>query len=153
MSKNRGEDAWRVEEISPPPLPPGDLAATERADREFEAKRRRPYVPKWPLWATRFLVGVGATLALPLVQAMHRRLTMSRAKQTLVRLDASLWGAAGNPTQRGRRTILAHLRKLPGLVLIKQKRTPFNHYMLAKGPLWDNPPPEPLSDDDPDECP
>jgi hypothetical protein len=149
VSKNRGEDVWRVEEISPPPLPLEDLAATERADRELEAKRGRPYVPKWPLWATRLLVAGGASQALPLVQAMHRRLTMSRG--TLIRLDASLWAAAGSPTRRGRRTIVAQLRKLPDLVLIKQKRTPFNHYMLAKGPLWDNPPSEPRRDDDPAE--
>jgi hypothetical protein len=84
---------------------------------------------------------------------MHRRLTMSRAKPGFIRLDARLWAAAGNPTQRGRRTILTHLRKMPGLVLIKQKRTPFNRYLLAKGPLWGNPPSEPRSDDDPEERP
>jgi hypothetical protein len=87
------------------------------------------------------IVETDAGKALPLILALHRQWRMSRRGSA--RLSGSLWYMAGRPTPRERRTILAHLRRVPGLVVVKERRSLAARYDLVKGPLWDNPPPDP----------
>jgi hypothetical protein len=104
-------------------------------------KDKRLYIPSFPLWALVMIVEADAGKALPLILALHRQWRMSRKGS--VRLSGSLWYTAGRPTPRERRTILAHLRRVPGLVVVKERRSLSARYDLVKGPLWDNPPPDP----------
>jgi hypothetical protein len=81
-----------------------------------------------------YVVERRAVSALPLLQAIHRRLLMSGKEDQALTL--ALWKEAGDPPQRARTTILAHLRRMPDLIAIREAKSFAYRYHVAKGPLW-----------------
>jgi hypothetical protein len=80
-----------------------------------------------------------ATVVYPLLLTLHRHLDMAEKRgETEVALTPAVWGDAGLPStmKRTRETVLAHLRSMPELVLIREDRTPYFRYRIAKGPAW-----------------
>jgi hypothetical protein len=58
--------------------------------------------------------------------------------ETEVALTAAIWKDAGIPPEakRTRNTLLAHLRRMPDLVLIREDWTPYFRYRVKRGPAW-----------------
>jgi hypothetical protein len=80
-----------------------------------------------------------AIIAYPLLLALYRHLDMAEKKgESDVALTAAVWEDAGVPPEakRTRHTMLAHLRRMPDLVVIHNSRTLFFRYYVTKGPAW-----------------
>lgn len=105
---------------------------------EAEAKpgrrRARHFIPPVPLRVVLACVEGGCETALPLILAIHRQLTMTRREWTP--LNAAIWTAAGNPSERKRTKILASLKEQSDLILVRPKKTATSHYEVAYGALW-----------------
>jgi hypothetical protein len=86
-----------------------------------------------------YLLERQATIAYPLLLALHRHLDMAEKRgETEVALTSAVWEDAGVPpkSKRTRETMLAHLRRMPDLVLFHDNRTLFFRYYIGKGPAW-----------------
>jgi hypothetical protein len=80
-----------------------------------------------------------AVIAYPLLLAIHRHLRMAEKREEMeVALTAAVWKDAGVPPEarRTRNTILAHLRRMPDLVVFREDWTPYFRYRVRKGPAW-----------------
>ena len=100
-------------------------------------KKPAAFVPAIPLAILQAVVEAHAEKALPLILAIHRQLEMSKRKSTPI--NAAVWQAAGNPTEKTRAAILRKLKQLPEIILVEPARTPVSHYRAARGPLWHSP--------------
>jgi hypothetical protein len=81
-----------------------------------------------------YLVEHRALPVLSLLLAIHRRQNMSGLAK--VALTPAVWKDAGDPPRHTRETLLAHLRRMPGLVLLTEERNLLFRYRVAKGPAW-----------------
>jgi hypothetical protein len=72
--------------------------------------------------------------ALPLLIAIHLR--QGVLSKTRVPLASWVWKMAGDPSKNTRVTMLAHLRRLPDLVMLREDRHPMFRYRVEKGPAW-----------------
>jgi hypothetical protein len=118
-------------------IAPAEEFAPDGSGRRVEVvgqKGRLSYVPRFSLKLCAAVVAADAERALPLVLALHRKLSVSGTNSAT--LSPELWRAAGSPSRGKRQTILGHLRKIPDLVQIREHRTPISVYTLAKGRLW-----------------
>jgi hypothetical protein len=106
-----------------PPFPSKDPAANH-------------YYPPTPIHIGLAVAEAGAEPALLLILAAHRQMCM-RARRSIA-LTSSIWRAAGLPDDQDqrRRTVLANLRKIPGVLTLTEKRSRDAHYQVAYGPLW-----------------
>jgi hypothetical protein len=108
--------------------------------RQFEtparASRHRTdaFVPALPVAVVVAVVEAGAEKALPVILAIHRQLKMTRREWTPI--NAAVWKAAGNPSDKRRSAIIRMLKRLPAFLRIELHRTPSSHYRAAKGPQW-----------------
>ena len=110
-----------------------ELQSSERRV-QFAANTRRQFIPAFPLRIQQALVEADAVVALPLVLAIHRQLTMTRREETP--LNEGVWNAAGSPTAKKRAVILRKLKFLPKVIQITAARTRTTHYRVRKGDLW-----------------
>jgi hypothetical protein len=81
-----------------------------------------------------YLVERRALTALPLLLAIQRRLDMKRKAR--VSITSGVWKDAGNPPRNTRVTMLAHLRRMPELVILHEARRVTSRYRVEKGPAW-----------------
>ena len=130
----------------PRQLPPGtlanDLAYDEvrvETNAGTDARRKRTanaYIPAIPLRIVKAAVQTDAVLALPLVLAIHRQLTMTGRSSTP--LNATVWASAGSPSRRKREVILRRLRTIPDVIRVEEDRTSQTRYRASRGELWDD---------------
>jgi hypothetical protein len=114
-----------------PPRPPRKPRA-KRRPRKGEAGE---YLHLWgPSELFAYLVERHAITALPLLLAIYPKQDLQ--KEASVALTRTVWEAAGNPSTRLRRTMLTHLHRLPGLVVIREDRDSVFRYRVEKGPTW-----------------
>lgn len=92
------------------------------------------YVPSFPLKIQLALVEAKAEVALPLVLAIHRQLTMTHRQETP--LNEAVWRAAGSPSARRRHIILQKLKRLPSVLELIEARSSTSRYRLRRGELW-----------------
>lgn len=84
-----------------------------------------------------YLVRRRAEIVLPLLLAIQRRLDMSRrTHKTHTPLSSKVWEDAGSPPKNRRVAILAQLRRMPDLVVIREDRHFTFRYRVEKGPTW-----------------
>ena len=81
-----------------------------------------------------YLVEHKALSAFPLLVAIQRRLDVRKKKRAP--LSAKVWRDAGDPPKGVRVTMLAHLRRVPELVLLHDDRHFTYRYSVEKGPAW-----------------
>jgi hypothetical protein len=81
-----------------------------------------------------YLIKYRALMALPLLIAVQRRLDV--LKKTRAPLSAKVWKDAGNPSKSLRVTMMAHLRRVPDLVVLREDRHFTFRYSVEKGPAW-----------------
>jgi len=99
-----------------------------------KTSRAKHFIPALPLPVVPACVQGGCEIALPLVLAIHRQLTMTRREWTP--LNKAIWTAAGNPPERKRTKILTALKGQPDLIHLRPKKTTTSHYEVAYGALW-----------------
>jgi hypothetical protein len=117
-----------------------EMAATKKAAHHF--------YPNVPIPIVKAVVDARAEVALPLVMAAHRRLTMRRLN--MIPLTSSVWQAAGyaDCSKRRRQTAIANLRKIPQVLELKEQRSLSARYHLSYGPLWKRKKHAPIDDED-----
>jgi hypothetical protein len=114
---------------------PGLAEENHRAEKAQNG-RRRFFVDDFPLHIIHALINEDALHAWPLVMAAHRVMCM-RHRGT-IRLSKQIWEGAGYPEHgdQRRRIVLDHLRKIPGVMTLIDKRAKSGRYLLRRGPLW-----------------
>jgi hypothetical protein len=127
-----------------------DPAFAEEVRRlEEERVCRQFFVDRIPLQIIHAVVARNAWHALPLVLAAHRVMCMHACRRirpipgcSVVRLTMQIWQIAGLPerTDERRQTVLDHVRKIPDVMILQEKRSRSGHYLLKRGPLWRNRP-------------
>jgi hypothetical protein len=119
-----------------------DPGLAEEVRRVEKAKKgqRRFFIDDFPLHVIHACVEKDALHALPLVLAAHRVMCM-RHRGT-IRLNKQVWEGAGYPDHKDqrRRVVLEHLRKVPGIMSLVEKRAQSGRYLLLRGPLWNKTP-------------
>ena len=53
-----------------------------------------------------------------------------------VALTSAIWAEIGPPSERERRTILKHLRLIPRVLKLEQRRQGYTRYQATKGDMW-----------------
>lgn len=122
----------------PPPqalqhLPDKDLRAYETPAR-LPRRQSAAFIPSLPVRVVQAIVAANAEIALPLVLAVHRQITMK--KQDEIALTAAIWTAAGSASQKKREAILRKLKCLPDVIVVTKARTPSSYYRVGKGTIW-----------------
>jgi hypothetical protein len=92
------------------------------------------YVPAFPQSVLQAVIEADAVVALPLILAIHRQLTMNRRKETP--LNESIWKCVGSPSSKRRESILRKLKTIPHVIRVTVVRTATTHYRVAKGKSW-----------------
>jgi hypothetical protein len=119
------------------------FALTERftlpvvgGDKHAKPKKSKSkhFIPALPLEVVLTCVAGGCEVALPLILAIHRQLTMTGREWTP--LNKAIWAAAGNPPEKRRAKVLTVLKEQPDLIQIRSKKTATSHYEVARGVLW-----------------
>jgi hypothetical protein len=122
------------------PSPQALRELTDKDLRAYETPARLPrrqsaaFIPSLPVRVVQAIVAANAEIALPLVLAVHRQLTMKKQNETA--LTAAIWTAAGSPSQRKREAILRKLKCLPAVIVVTKARTPTSYYRIGKGAIW-----------------
>lgn len=88
-----------------------------------------------PLWATREMARARAHHAALLVNVILQRMRVRRA--VTVALTSAIWAEIGSPSERERRTILKHLRCIPGVLKLEERRQGYTRYQATKGDMWE----------------
>jgi hypothetical protein len=117
-------------------LPDGFILPVGEGGKQAKPKtsKSKHFIPALPLGVVLTCVGGGYEVALPLILAIHRQLTMTGREWT--QLNIAIWAAAGNPPEKKRAKILALLKEHPDLIQIRPKKTTTSHYEVAYGKLW-----------------
>jgi hypothetical protein len=105
-------------------------------DKHVKPKKSKSkhFIPALPLEVVLTCVAGGCEVALPLILAIHRQLTMTGREWTP--LNKAIWAAAGNPPEKKRAKVLTVLKEQPDLIQIRPKKTATSHYEVACGVLW-----------------
>jgi hypothetical protein len=53
-----------------------------------------------------------------------------------VPLTSAIWAEIGSPSERERRTTLKHLRCIPGVLRLEERRQGYTRYQVTKGDMW-----------------
>ena len=88
-----------------------------------------------PLWATREMARARAHHAGFLVNVILQRMRVRR--EVTVALTSAIWAELGSPSERERRTILKHLRRIPGVVRLEERRQGYTRYRATEGDMWE----------------
>ena len=117
-------------------LPNGYILPLVEGDKQAKPKtsKSKHFIPALPLGVVLTCVAGGYEVALPLILAIHRQLTMTGREWTP--LNIAIWAAAGNPPEKKRAKILAAVKRHPDLIQIRPKKTTTSHYEVAYGTLW-----------------
>ena len=99
-----------------------------------KTSKSKQFIPALPLGVVLVCVTGGCEIALPLILAIHRQLTMTGREWTP--LNIAIWAAAGNPPEKKRAKVLAALKEHPDLIQIRPKKTTTSHYEVSYGRLW-----------------
>jgi hypothetical protein len=84
-----------------------------------------------------YVVERKAEKALPFLLAVGQHLDMAlRRGKKSVAVTKEVWWSAGDPPRNVRMTILAHVSRMPELIILREKRTYASRYRVEKGPLW-----------------
>ena len=98
-------------------------------------RTRGGYISAFPLQILQAVVAADAVIALPVILAVHRQLTMSGRSDTP--LNESIWRTAGSPSHKKRSAILRKLRAVPEIIQLTEARTPVSRYRVARGAAWE----------------
>jgi hypothetical protein len=117
-------------------LPDGYILPAVGGGKETKPKtsKAKHFIPALPLGVVLTCSAGGYEVALPLILAVHRQLTMTGREWTP--LNKAVWAAAGNPPEKKRGKILAALKEQPDLIQMRPKKTSTSHYEVAYGVLW-----------------
>jgi hypothetical protein len=88
-----------------------------------------------PLWATREMARARAHHAGFLVSVILQRMRVRR--EVTVALTSAIWAELGSPSERERRTILKHLRRVPGVLRLEKRHQGYTRYQATKGDMWE----------------
>jgi hypothetical protein len=121
------EDAY-ADMSEPSPTPPGPPS-------QPKGKNNFNYVTLYGLAGlSAYLLKHRALLAFSLLAAIQRRFATKNEKRAP--LVSAVWKDAGNPSKNMRETLLAHLRRMPDLVVLHEDRHVAFRYRVEKGPAW-----------------
>ena len=117
-------------------LPDGYVLPLIEGGKETKPKtsKAKHFIPALPLGVVLTCSAGGYEVALPLILAIHRQLTMTGREWTP--LNIAIWAAAGDPPEKKRAKVLAALKEHPDLIQIRPKKTTTSHYEVAYGVLW-----------------
>jgi hypothetical protein len=87
-----------------------------------------------PLWVTREMARARAHHAAFLVNVLLQRMRVRRT--AAVAITSAVWAEIGPPSERERRTILKHLRLIPGVLKLENRRHGYTRYQAVKGDMW-----------------
>jgi hypothetical protein len=87
-----------------------------------------------PLWAVREMARTRAHRAALLVVVILQRMRVRR--ETTVALTSAIWAELGSPPEYERRTILQHLRRVPGVLKLEKRHHGYTRYQATKGDMW-----------------
>ena len=107
-----------------------ELSRLEKATIPVKAA----YIPSFPARVLQAINDADAVIALPLILAIHRQLTMTKREETP--LNEAIWKCAGSPSTRRREAILRKLKAVPHIIRLVGARTAATHYQVAKGEVW-----------------
>jgi hypothetical protein len=118
---------------------PGLAEEARRAETRQNGQRQF-FIDDFPLHIVHALVDKDALHAFPLVLAAHRVMCMRR--RGTIRLTRRIWEGAGYPSAKDqrRRVVLEHLRKIPNVMALIDKRAKSGRYLLRRGLLWNKAP-------------
>lgn len=128
MRSSSEEDFKLMEDMfaePPPPAPP--RRSRRKGDADFVVVRGLSGL-------NAHIVEKRAVAAYPLLLALQQQFEISH--KTRVSLTRDVWKAAGDPARHERETVMAHLRRMPDLVLIHEDFRVQFRYRVEKGPLW-----------------
>jgi hypothetical protein len=100
--------------------------------------RKLDYFPRLPCSVVEIVCERQAEIALPLILSLARRFAIAN-REAEVPLSAVVWERAGDPSERKRRTILTHLRQMPEIFGLIDRRTSRTRYRVVRGPIWETP--------------
>jgi hypothetical protein len=87
-----------------------------------------------PVWLLKEIERAHAWRALPLILAVYRRMYMRKTDSTT--LTEQIWTECGVLNEPGRRTVLAQLRKVSGIIVATPEHRLQWRYRLTLGTLW-----------------
>lgn len=118
-----------------PPIVADDITDKKLYRLATTAPRKQgSYIPPLPVQILQAVVAADAVIALPLILAIHRQLTMSGRSDTP--LNRAIWQTAGSPSHKKRSAILRKLKAIPEIILLTEARTPVSRYRVARGSAW-----------------
>jgi hypothetical protein len=87
-----------------------------------------------PLWVVSEIAKARAYHAAPLVLVILQRMRMRR--MTVVPITSAIWERVASPREYERRTILDHLRLIPGVLKLEERRRGYTRYQALLGDKW-----------------
>lgn len=99
-----------------------------------KGRKTGDYCPSFKWHIIPVLGATGASFALPLVLAIHRRMITSNSDS--IPLTSSVWSWLFDPPEDTRTRMLRHLRGLPGIFRLIEKRTPYSRLAVERGVVW-----------------
>jgi hypothetical protein len=88
-----------------------------------------------PLWVTKEIAQARAYHAVPLVNVVLQRMRVRRT--TTVLITSAIWAELGSPPEYERRTILKHLRRVPGVLKLGKRHKGYTRYQVVLGDMWE----------------
>jgi hypothetical protein len=90
-----------------------------------------------PRWVLKEIVRARAHHhTIPLVLAILRHARLRRTKT--VPITSTIWAEAGSPGERERKTILRHLRDIPGVLRLENRHQGYTRYQATLGDMWES---------------
>jgi hypothetical protein len=87
-----------------------------------------------PIWALREITCARAHHATALTIILLQRMRVR--KTNTIPITAAIWTEIGSPGKRERQTILQHLRRVPGVVKLEERRQGYTRYQATLGDMW-----------------
>lgn len=112
----------------------GDIPQSGATTAAGKSSNRSRFIPPTPLEVTKACVANNCEIALPLILAIHRQLTMTRREWTP--LNKAIWISAGDPPEKKRERILRALKNQPELIRLRLRKTAISHYEVSYGKGW-----------------
>jgi hypothetical protein len=88
-----------------------------------------------PLWVTKEIARARAHNAAVLVNVILQRMRVRRT--TAVPITSAIWAEIASPSRYERETILKHLRLIPGVLKLEERRQGYTRYQATKGGMWE----------------
>jgi hypothetical protein len=87
-----------------------------------------------PIWALKEMVRTRAYHAIALAIVLFQHMRMRKTKT--VPITGAVWAKIGSPSEYERKTILKHLRRVPGVLRLEERHKGYTRYQVTLGNLW-----------------